>query len=222
MTCNVNFVISIFAEKLLGYLIHNVPVSSTNIFLAIIFRILSFIVSTYENYNQFHFFSMDNTIAVKVLNDEHMGAADKNTGAKAETGIDIIKELRISMTNLKANFIDDQTGRIDYIKMISSSEFSVYRRYIPNILPLVLKLIFPYLYITSNLFIVFDWHHLICRLTYGLCKLSKNIANEWEKDERKAFFINLYNCLMIDALAESSAAADGDGQQLPSSPLKVI
>ena len=41
-------------------------------------------------------------------------------------------------------------------------------------------------------------------------------------EERKAFFINLYNCLMIDALAECSIHSD-DGQEtkLPVSPLKV-
>ena len=43
-------------------------------------------------------------------------------------------------------------------------------------------------------------------------------------EERKAFFINLYNCLMIDALAECSAPKSGDEgpeQNLPVSPLKV-
>ena len=42
-------------------------------------------------------------------------------------------------------------------------------------------------------------------------------------EERKAFFINLYNCLMIDALVECSLHSDNDGQErkLPVSPLKV-
>ena len=62
------------------------------------------------------------------------------------------------------------------------------------------------------------------RLTYELRTLQK-----WMKDssvpseERKAFFINLYNCLMIDALVECSLHSDNDGQErkLPVSPLKV-
>ena len=62
------------------------------------------------------------------------------------------------------------------------------------------------------------------RLTYELRSLQK-----WMKDssvpseERKAFFINLYNCLMIDALVECSLHSDNDGQErkLPVSPLKV-
>ena len=62
------------------------------------------------------------------------------------------------------------------------------------------------------------------RLTYKLRTLQK-----WMKDssvpseERKAFFINLYNCLMIDALVECSLHSDNDGQErkLPVSPLKV-
>ena len=43
-------------------------------------------------------------------------------------------------------------------------------------------------------------------------------------EERKAFFINLYNCLMIDALAECSVSKSGDEEpeeNLPVSPLKV-
>ena len=62
-------------------------------------------------------------------------------------------------------------------------------------------------------------------LTYKLRDLS-----DWVRDrsvtseERKAFFINLYNCLMIDALAECSVPKSGDEgpeQNLPVSPLKV-
>ena len=62
-------------------------------------------------------------------------------------------------------------------------------------------------------------------LTYKLRDLR-----DWVRDrsvtseERKAFFINLYNCLMIDALAECSVSKSGDEgpeQNLPVSPLKV-
>ena len=62
------------------------------------------------------------------------------------------------------------------------------------------------------------------RLTYKLRNLEKWILDtSVSSDERKAFFINLYNCLMIDALVECSLHSDKDGQErkLPVSPLKV-
>ena len=67
--------------------------------------------------------------------------------------------------------------------------------------------------------------NVIFSLTYQLRNLT-----DWVRDrsvtseERKAFFINLYNCLMIDALAECSIVKSGDEgpeQNLPVSPLKV-
>ena len=62
-------------------------------------------------------------------------------------------------------------------------------------------------------------------MTYKLRTLKKWISdNAVPSDERKAFFINLYNCLMIDALVECSIQkSDKDGQErtLPVSPLKV-
>ena len=62
-------------------------------------------------------------------------------------------------------------------------------------------------------------------MTYKLRTLTKWISdNAVPSDERKAFFINLYNCLMIDALVECSIQkSDKDGQErtLPVSPLKV-
>ena len=67
--------------------------------------------------------------------------------------------------------------------------------------------------------------NVIFSLTYQLRNLT-----DWVRDrsvtseERKAFFINLYNCLMIDALADCSVPKSGDEgpeKNLPVSPLKV-
>ena len=62
------------------------------------------------------------------------------------------------------------------------------------------------------------------RLTYKLRTIDNWIKDSSvPSDERKAFFINLYNCLMIDALVECSLHSEDDGQErkLPVSPLKV-
>ena len=45
-----------------------------------------------------------------------------------------------------------------------------------------------------------------------------------DEDERRAFFINIYNCLTIHALAEMAGTpsdSTGDATSLPTSPLKV-
>ena len=40
----------------------------------------------------------------------------------------LIKELKVSMTSLKTNYMDEVSGMVDYVKMLKSSEFAVYRR----------------------------------------------------------------------------------------------
>ena len=45
-----------------------------------------------------------------------------------------------------------------------------------------------------------------------------------DEDERRAFFINIYNCLTIHALAEMAGPpsdSSEDATSLPTSPLKV-
>ena len=52
---------------------------------------------------------MDETIKIKVLNE------DRNDGRHVietnEVGSDLIKELKISLTNLKSNFMDEESGK---------------------------------------------------------------------------------------------------------------
>jgi len=133
---------------------------------------------------------MDATFAVKILNERNQNDVDQIKGNDTnDTGSNLIKELKINLTSLKSNFMDEETGKVNYVKMLDSEDFAAYRR-----------------------------------LTYKLGTLQK-----WMKDssvpseERKAFFINLYNCLMIDALVECSLHSDNDGQErkLPVSPLKA-
>ena len=69
---------------------------------------------------------MDETIEIKVLNE------DRNDGGHVietnEGGSDLIKELKISLTNLKSNFMDEETGKVNYLKMLKSEDFASYRK----------------------------------------------------------------------------------------------
>lgn len=69
---------------------------------------------------------MDETIKIKVLNE------DRNDGGHVietnEGGSDLIKELKISLTNLKTNFMDEDTGKVNYLKMLKSEDFASYRK----------------------------------------------------------------------------------------------
>ena len=75
-------------------------------------------------------FKMEETsIVVKVLNDGSENSSTEAVGTNNETGSSLIKELKISMTNLKSNYIDEVSGNINYDKMLQSAEFLDYRRY---------------------------------------------------------------------------------------------
>ena len=72
---------------------------------------------------------MEETTKAKVLND---GRGDDNASLVStnnEAGKELIKQLKIAMTNLKSNYIDEDTGRVDYRKMLESMDFAEYRRY---------------------------------------------------------------------------------------------
>ena len=73
---------------------------------------------------------MEDSTRIKVLNEDHTGDVIRGVNVNEETGDELIKQLRISMTNLKANFMDDHTGRINYEEMIESSNFATYRRFL--------------------------------------------------------------------------------------------
>ena len=74
-------------------------------------------------------FKMEETsIVVKVLNDGSENSSTEAVGTNNETGSSLIKELKISMTNLKSNYIDEVSGSINYDKMLQSAEFLDYRR----------------------------------------------------------------------------------------------
>ena len=76
---------------------------------------------------------MEESIKIKVLND---GCSGNNTtvhNTNEEKGNELIKQLKISMTNLKGNFMDENTGRVNYEEMMESTEFAAYRRYIKGL-----------------------------------------------------------------------------------------
>ena len=69
---------------------------------------------------------MDETIKIKVLNEDRDDGG--NVIETNEGGSDLIKELKISLTNLKSNFMDEETGKVNYLKMLKSEDFASYRK----------------------------------------------------------------------------------------------
>ena len=72
---------------------------------------------------------MEKTAKAKVLND---GRGDDNASyisSSNEAGNELIKQLKIAMTNLKSNYINEDNGTVNYRKMLESLEFAEYRRY---------------------------------------------------------------------------------------------
>ena len=72
---------------------------------------------------------MEETTKAKVLNDGRGDDISPFISTNNEAGKELIKQLKISMTNLKSNYIDEDTGRVDYRKMLQSVDFVEYRRY---------------------------------------------------------------------------------------------
>ena len=73
---------------------------------------------------------MEGSGRIKVLNESPTDDVVKTESLNEEISNELIKQLRISMTNLKANFMDDHTGKINYKEMIGSSDFVAYRRFV--------------------------------------------------------------------------------------------
>ena len=73
---------------------------------------------------------MEDIAKIKVLNESPTNDVVKTDSLNEEISNELIKQLRISMTNLKANFMDDHTGKINYKEMIESSDFVAYRRFV--------------------------------------------------------------------------------------------
>ena len=73
---------------------------------------------------------MEDIAKIKVLNKSRTDDVVKTENLNEEISNELIKQLRISMTNLKANFMDDHTGKIKYKEMIESSDFVAYRRFV--------------------------------------------------------------------------------------------
>ena len=69
---------------------------------------------------------MDETIKIKILNEDRND--DGDVIEINEGGSDLIKELKISLTNLKSNFMDEETGKVNYLKMLKSEDFASYRK----------------------------------------------------------------------------------------------
>ena len=69
---------------------------------------------------------MDETIKIKILNEDRND--DGDVIEINEGGSDLIKELKISLTNLKSNFMDAETGKVNYLKMLKSEDFASYRK----------------------------------------------------------------------------------------------
>ena len=72
---------------------------------------------------------MEETTKAKILNG---GRGDDNAAfisTNNEAGNELIKQLKIAMTNLKSNYIDEDNGRVNYKKMLESIDFAEYRRY---------------------------------------------------------------------------------------------
>ena len=72
---------------------------------------------------------MEETFKVKVLNDDRNNRDLLSPNSPSQEGTDLIKELKISLTTLKSNFMDEQTGKVNYEKMLESEDFASYRRY---------------------------------------------------------------------------------------------
>ena len=72
---------------------------------------------------------MDATFAVKILNERNQNDVDQIKGNDTnDTGSNLIKELKINLTSLKSNFMDEETGKVNYVKMLESEDFAAYRR----------------------------------------------------------------------------------------------
>ena len=71
---------------------------------------------------------MEEAIKVKVLNDHRGDIVVTSDIASEETGNELIKQLKISMTTLKSHYINEDSGTVNYEKMLESTEFSDYRR----------------------------------------------------------------------------------------------
>ena len=72
---------------------------------------------------------MDATFAVKILNERNQNDVDQIKGNDTnDTGSNLIKELKINLTSLKSNFMDEETGKVNYVKMLDSEDFAAYRR----------------------------------------------------------------------------------------------
>ena len=71
---------------------------------------------------------MEATFKVKVLNEDRSESSLSIVSNTKEAGSDLIKELKIALTNLKGNFMDEETGKVNYGKMLESEEFAAYRR----------------------------------------------------------------------------------------------
>ena len=76
-----------------------------------------------------HFIKMEETFKVKVLNDDRNSSGLHSLNSPSQEGTDLIKELKISLTSLKSNFMDEHTGKVNYEKMLESEDFASYRRY---------------------------------------------------------------------------------------------
>ena len=70
---------------------------------------------------------MEETFKVKILNEDRIEVHSENV--ITQEGTDLIKELKISLTSLKSNYMDEETGKVNYEKMLESAEFASYRRY---------------------------------------------------------------------------------------------
>lgn len=80
---------------------------------------------------------MEETFEVKVLNDDRNNGGLHSPNIPSKEGTDLIRKLKISLTSLKSNFMDEQTGKVNYEKMLESEDFASYRRY--NIILRTLK-----------------------------------------------------------------------------------
>ena len=72
---------------------------------------------------------MDATFKVKILNERNQKDVDQSKEMDTnDTGSILIKELKINLTSLKSNFMDEETGKVNYVKMLDSEDFAAYRR----------------------------------------------------------------------------------------------
>ena len=72
---------------------------------------------------------MDATFKVKILNERNQNDVDQSKGNDTnDTGSNLIKELKINLTSLKSNFMNEETGKVNYVKMLDSEDFAAYRR----------------------------------------------------------------------------------------------